>query len=266
MKYEQQQSDFWQRFKKSRQASLAANAFEGVFKSVINPTAGERALDVGCGEGDSLILLDKIGLNVTGLDSSVSMILKAKESFSSRYALKLGQAEDLPFEDNEFDIVTFINTIGFLDNPVESLREAGRVANRKVFIGFFNPLSPYGFINMFCGLTGNSFLRSSFSYNIYKVKRMITEAFGNVPMEWTSLVIFPNFLCYGSRKSYILQKNPFGSFIGVSATITYRYKTKNISVPLKIKKGYPAVEGMRTDILAPDSNDSPRIHPYVTEE
>ena len=259
MKHEQQQSGFYQEFKKSRQASLASNAFEYIFKSVVNPTAGERALDVGCGEGDSLILLDKIGLDVTGLDSSVPMILKAKENFSSKYALKLGQAEELPFEDNEFDVVTFINTIGFLDKPVESLREAGRVANRKVFIGFFNPLSPYGFINMFRGLAGNSFLKNSTRYNIYKVKRIITEAFGHVPIEWISLVILPNFLCYGNKKPYVLQKNPFGSFIGVSASIAYRYKTRNISVPVNIKKttGCPAIEGMRTDILRSDPNNSP---------
>ena len=258
MKYEQQESGFYQKFKKSRQASLAADAFEYVFKSVVNPTAGERVLDVGCGEGDSLILLDKIGLDVTGVDSSVSMILKSKESFSSKYALKLGQAEDLPFEDNEFDIVTFINTIGFLDRPVESLREAGRVANRKIFIGIFNPLSPCGFINKFRGLTGNGFLKNSTRYNIYKIKSIITEAFGHVPMKWTSLVIFPKFLCYGNKKPYILQKNPFGSFIGISASIAYRYKTRNISLPVNIEKttGYPAIEGMRTDMLKSDSNNS----------
>ena len=257
MNSEHQQSDFYKRFKKSRQSSVAENAFEYLFKSVVNPTAGERVLDVGCGEGGSLILLNKIGLDVTGLDSSASMILKAKENFGSKYVFKLGLAEDIPFEDNDFDIATFINSIGFLDNPVESLREAGRVANKKVFIGIFNPLSPYGFINIFRGLAGDSFLRNSTRYSVYKIKHMITEAFGDVPMEWASLVIFPKFLCFSGKKPYILQKNPLGSFIGVSAAITYRYKTKNLSVPVKIKKstGYPAIEGAGTDMLIAGSNN-----------
>ena len=49
-------------------------------------------------------------------------------ALGNRAGLFPGRAEDLPFEDNEFDIVTLITCLEFVENPEEALAEALRVA------------------------------------------------------------------------------------------------------------------------------------------
>jgi len=98
-------------------------------------------LDVGCGTGNHLLLFYRLGLDVTGLDASPYMLDIAKSRLGNKASFKIGCAEDLPFEDNEFDVTTFIITLEFLDNPLAALSEAGRVTKNKVFIGVLNGLS-----------------------------------------------------------------------------------------------------------------------------
>jgi len=85
---------------------------DGRIKSLIldltAPRAGERLLDVGCGSGEHLGLFRRKGCDVTGIDPSSLLLDQASQQLHSRAELRLGRAEDLPFSDNEFDIVTLI--------------------------------------------------------------------------------------------------------------------------------------------------------------
>ena len=91
--------------------------------------AGERLLDVGCGKGYLLYEFTQVvpGLEVAGLDISAYAIENAKEEVKP--FLRVGNANDLPFEDDSFDAVVSLGTIHnlYLFDAVKAIREIERV-------------------------------------------------------------------------------------------------------------------------------------------
>lgn len=82
------------------------------------------ALDVGCGTGLSTIALKKLAQNVIGVDASTEMVaLAPKESGVSYF---VAPAENLPFEENKFDIITLSQVFHWLDRN-KFMIEASRV-------------------------------------------------------------------------------------------------------------------------------------------
>lgn len=98
---------------------------------LLNPMQGERILDVGCGTGDLMSTLGRLGVSVLGVDQSEPMIVKAKEkypqlNFEVRDVLELGFRE-------EFDAVFSNATLHWvkesmvaLEKMFESLKVGGR--------------------------------------------------------------------------------------------------------------------------------------------
>jgi ubiquinone/menaquinone biosynthesis C-methylase UbiE len=95
-------------------------------------------LDVGCGTG---ILLDYVASKaetVVGVDVSRKTLLQAKrraKKFGNVY-LVLADADNMPFQENFFDYVFGITVLQNMPEPVETLREIGRVAkeNAKIVV------------------------------------------------------------------------------------------------------------------------------------
>jgi SAM-dependent methyltransferase len=220
---------------------------ESVF-TLLDPQPGERILDIGCGEGNHLRLFSGSGLNLAGLDASPYMVGRARDHLGHRAALEVGKAEDLPYQDNEFDLALFINTFEFLEDPIEALREAGRVARRGVFIAVTNTLSWY----WFCVTLKNLFQKSLFargrSFHLWELKAIARAALGDVPIKWRSAqVMAPVLEKLGGRLSerWYQERCPFGAFLGVSATLHYTVRT--IQTPLKVplrQAGQPVVRGV----------------------
>src|SRR6266508_819368 len=88
---------------------------------------GWRVLDVGCGAGAFLRLAAGRGGSPHGLDASESLIALAHTRLPNA-DLRVGEMEDLPWDDDSFDLVTGFNSFFFANNMVAALREAGRVA------------------------------------------------------------------------------------------------------------------------------------------
>jgi len=213
---------------------------------LLDPLPGERVLDIGCGTGNHLLLLNKFGLNISGMDASPYMLAKARERLGTRCTLKTGTAEDLPFSDNEFDIVVLINTLEFIDNPLKVLKEAGRVAKRKVFIGVINSFSIYCIYNKLLSLYKKNIINHIKPYNLWKLKYLLKTAYGETPLKWRSSQINPVLFQTTANlmsDTWDLKQFPFGSFLGISATITYRYKTDNLPLKARIKKTEQSVAG-----------------------
>ncbi len=90
-----------------------------------------KILDIGCGKGYLLYDFTKILPNsdVQGIDISKYAIEKSKEEI--RRKIKHGNATDLPWEDNEFDLVISITTLHNLkayelDLALKEMERVGR--------------------------------------------------------------------------------------------------------------------------------------------
>ena len=98
--------------------------------------SGQKVLDVGCGMAHLLYELTKIvpGLIVNGIDISQYALEHAKDEIRDR--LKYGKAQDLPFENNEFDLVISIAALHNLKvyDLKKAVQEIERVSKHNSYI------------------------------------------------------------------------------------------------------------------------------------
>ncbi|HEY4424868.1 MAG TPA: methyltransferase domain-containing protein [Pyrinomonadaceae bacterium] len=83
-----------------------------------------RILDVGCGTGANLLMLSKFG-DAEGVDVSEDALAFCRERGLEN--VKLGAAEQLPYDDGTFDLVTALDVVEHLDDDLAGLREMRRV-------------------------------------------------------------------------------------------------------------------------------------------
>jgi demethylmenaquinone methyltransferase / 2-methoxy-6-polyprenyl-1,4-benzoquinol methylase len=95
---------------------------------------GQRVLDVATGTGlVARDLVERYGCSVVGLDQSAPMLSRARSKLAAdprlaeRVELVEGEAEKLPFADDEFDHLTFTYLLRYVDDPAATLRELARV-------------------------------------------------------------------------------------------------------------------------------------------
>ena len=96
--------------------------------------SGGSVLDMGTGTGVlAIAFAERIpAASVVGLDLSAVALEVARENaqkspVSSRVSFEEGNAEDMPFEDDAFDLVISSNTLHLLRNPVRMFNEIQRV-------------------------------------------------------------------------------------------------------------------------------------------
>jgi SAM-dependent methyltransferase len=83
-----------------------------------------RILDVGCGTGANLLMLSQYG-DAEGVDVSEDALAFCRERGLEN--VKLGAAEQLPYDDDTFDLVTALDVVEHLDDDLAGLREMRRV-------------------------------------------------------------------------------------------------------------------------------------------
>ncbi len=97
---------------------------------------GQKVLDVGCGMAHLLYELARIvpGLEVRGIDISQYALAHAKEEIRDK--LQYGEAQDIPFGDNEFDLVISLATLHNLKvyDLKKAVKEIGRVSKGNSYI------------------------------------------------------------------------------------------------------------------------------------
>lgn len=94
-----------------------------LFRRLRGLPAGARVLDVGCGTGGFLELMERenSGIETVGID------LGTPPDFLSRGDFLRASANALPFADNSFDVVTCAHVIEHLVDPEPCVRELLRV-------------------------------------------------------------------------------------------------------------------------------------------
>lgn len=89
-------------------------------------TSGSRVLDVGCGAGGFLEFVARHGAVPSGVDPAAGMVRLARRSMPG-LDIREGAAEDLPWDDDSFDVVTAFNALQFSGDRQSALAEAARV-------------------------------------------------------------------------------------------------------------------------------------------
>jgi ubiquinone/menaquinone biosynthesis C-methylase UbiE len=108
------------------------NDYSGVERVLLNFVGMDlsaQILEVGCGTGHWLTVLDRQGYRVAGLDASRSMVSLAKSQVP-HVALVHGHAEALPLKTESFDRIFCINALHHFSDKTAFMIEARRVLRR----------------------------------------------------------------------------------------------------------------------------------------
>lgn len=132
--------DYWDG---DRKYGYGGYRYDGRWRSVAQKIAdhyklmpGQKVLDVGCGMAHLLFELTQVvpGLIVNGIDISEYALEHAKEEI--RNSLQYGQAQAIPFDDNEFDLVISLTTLHNMKvyELKKAVQEIERVSKKNSYI------------------------------------------------------------------------------------------------------------------------------------
>ena len=138
----------------SRYLQIGAEAF---YRRLAVPP-GSRLLDVACGSGELALIAARNGVDATAIDIAESLVERARErarvdGLSARF--HEADAEDLPFADATFDIVTSVAGAMFAPRPAVVAQELLRVCRRGGIVAMAN-WTPQGFIGQLFRTISNS--------------------------------------------------------------------------------------------------------------
>lgn len=97
----------------------------------------KNVLDVGCGTGIAADFFAKKGIETFGIDPSKELI-KNNSNSNKLSILKAAPAEDIPFRENEFDLVVSLTAIQNFEDLNKGLEEIKRVGKTKFILTFLN--------------------------------------------------------------------------------------------------------------------------------
>jgi ubiquinone/menaquinone biosynthesis C-methylase UbiE len=111
--------------------------FDTALRQLSFPLRGHRLLDICCGSGMAAEFYAEAGADVTGLDISERSISRARErakrhQFNATFVV--GDAENLPYPDKSFDVVTVHDGLHHLPDPHRAIREMLRVARKAIVV------------------------------------------------------------------------------------------------------------------------------------
>lgn len=145
---------------------------------------GEKFLDVGCGTGIALSLIEKKSKKIYGIDVSYSSIRKCKKIGLNA---RVYDGKKIPYTKNSFSVVGSFNVLEHTDNPELFLNEQYRVLKRGGHMLIICP--------NFLSITNNyhwhtSGLKNKVSNFITTIKKLFTKKYKFLKMQTVSREVF----------------------------------------------------------------------------
>lgn len=168
----------------------------------------QSILDVGCGTGHFTRWFRELGIDATGLDSSLAMLEQARTLNGGIYVE--GDALALPFVERSFDATSLITTLEFVADPVQALTEASRVARCRLLLGVLNAHSMLAWSYQ---RTEKKLWEAAHFYTVAELSQLVRKSIGErvQSMQWRT-TLWP----YPLNASLPL---PWGGFIGLSVQL-----------------------------------------------
>jgi SAM-dependent methyltransferase len=122
----------------------------------MNLAAGSSILDAGCGPGHLALTLAQKEYDVSAVDTSEAMLTELSRNADiykplSEVHTQLASIEELPFEDNRFDLICSLGVIEYLDTDEKVLQEFLRSLKPggRMILSVTNYWSPAGYLDFF---------------------------------------------------------------------------------------------------------------------
>lgn len=122
-------------------AEIQEQQHKPLWKAMLDETsvgAGTIFLDVGCGAGGASALAKVRGAEIYGVDVAAALLSLAKLRIPDGNFL-VGDMENLPYEDNRFDVIFAANSLQYAENRVAALQEFKRICKPggRIIAAFF---------------------------------------------------------------------------------------------------------------------------------
>jgi ubiquinone/menaquinone biosynthesis C-methylase UbiE len=192
------------------------------------PVPGSLVLNVGCRAGHYLQLFRGEKCVVSGTDTSDNLLGVARDRLGTAADLRRARPEDLPYSDNEFDLVTLIHVLETCADPQKALAEAIRVSRRLVFIGLMNPYSLFGTKQRIKELVGLPVSSPARYFRRHELEQTISRIMDHPLITRGSVICLPEMLysVFSELEEAIPWKNnPLGAFVGIAFPVKYTYRT-----------------------------------------
>ncbi len=104
-----------------------------VIRLCLEDVSIQSMLDVGTGSGLFAEAFSEHGIEVSGVDANMKMLITAR-NFVPKGEFRGGTAELLPYPDHSFDLIFLGLVLHETDDPLKALKEALRVSRKRVCI------------------------------------------------------------------------------------------------------------------------------------
>ena len=128
-------------YAESSDGKFCAPAY-GVLKEEVEKFKSGKLLDVSCGTGTVLSLLEHSPLEKYGVDFSEKMIEEAHNAVGDKAQLYVASADAMPFERDTFDVVTCSFAFHHYIHPETVLQEFRRVMKSGATLIIADPFVP----------------------------------------------------------------------------------------------------------------------------
>jgi ubiquinone/menaquinone biosynthesis C-methylase UbiE len=111
--------------------------------AAVDPRPGQRVLDVACGSGTAALVAERRYCEVAGIDYVPELIERAKlraDANGQEVEFKVGDAQNLPFADDSFDVVISVYGVQFAPDHEKAAKEMLRVCKPGGVIGLAGPI------------------------------------------------------------------------------------------------------------------------------
>jgi ubiquinone biosynthesis O-methyltransferase len=122
--------EVYSRWRASEIGAITERLERRLILDLVGDVGGRAVLDIGCGDGELAVSLAGSGAAVTGIDASAAMIDAAQKRAARHGAhvpFRVATADALPFAAEQFDIVTAVTILCFVEDAAPVFREIARV-------------------------------------------------------------------------------------------------------------------------------------------